>query len=125
MAHLRTGSILKPNVCVGNFVEVKNSCLSSQTKVKHLSYLGNATIGKKVNIGAGTIICNYDGQHKHPTHIEDHVFVGSNSALIAPLKIGSGAFIAAGSTITRDVPTGHIAFGRARQSTKPHTVNEE
>jgi len=125
MAHLRTGTMLSPNVCVGNFVEIKSSCLSNKTKVKHLSYLGNATIGASVNIGAGAIICNYDGQLKHPTHIDDGAFIGSNSSLIAPLKIGKGALIAAGSTISYDVPSDHIAFGRARQSNKPQKIRKE
>ncbi|MFW5836826.1 MAG: DapH/DapD/GlmU-related protein, partial [Desulfovibrionaceae bacterium] len=106
---LRRGSM------VGNFVEMKQAELGECAKASHLSYLGDAVIGAGANIGAGTITCNYDGVHKHVTHIEQGVFVGSNTALVAPVRIGAGALVAAGSTITQDVPAGRRAFGRARQ----------
>ena len=103
-SHLRPGTKLERGVKVGNFVEVKNSQVGEETKALHLSYLGDAQIGKKVNIGAGTITCNYDVVKKNPTFIEDEVFIGSNNSLVAPVSIGRGAYTAAGSTITQDVP---------------------
>ncbi|MBC7217258.1 MAG: bifunctional UDP-N-acetylglucosamine diphosphorylase/glucosamine-1-phosphate N-acetyltransferase GlmU [Candidatus Caldatribacterium sp.] len=114
-AHLRPGTELARGVRIGNFVEVKNSVVGEGTKALHLSYLGDATIGKAVNIGAGTITCNFDGKKKNPTFIEDGVFIGSNNALVAPVRIGRGAYTAAGSTITRDVPPYALGLGRARQ----------
>lgn len=117
-AHLRPKARLGRNVRVGNFVEVKNSTLGEGTKASHLSYLGDATIGHHCNIGAGTITCNYDGIHKHETRIGDDVFVGSDSILVAPVTLGDRAFIAAASTITRDVPAGSLGIGRARQANK-------
>lgn len=117
-AHLRPGAKLAKDVKVGNFVEVKNSTIGEGTKASHLSYLGDATIGKHTNIGAGTITCNYDGIHKHPTVIGDDVFVGSDSILVAPVTLGDRSFIAAASAITRDVPAGALGVGRARQANK-------
>jgi len=121
-ARLREGTVLKSNVKIGNFVEVKNSKIGSRSKAQHLAYLGDATIGEDVNVGAGTITCNFDGKKKNPTFIEDGAFVGSNSCLIAPIKIGKGAFIAAGSVITEDVPEWSLAIARSRQTVKPGWV---
>lgn len=118
MAQLRPGSKLEAKAKVGNFVEVKNSTLGEGTKASHLSYLGDATIGKNSNIGAGTITCNYDGYHKHQTTIGDDVFVGSDSTLVAPVTLGDKAFVAASSCVTRDVPAGALAVARARQDNK-------
>ena len=115
-ARLRPGSILANGIKVGNFVEVKNSNLGAGSKVNHLAYIGDAQVGEQVNIGAGTITCNYDGIDKHTTNIGDKVFIGSNSALVAPVAIGNGAYVGAGSTITDDVPDNHLALGRQRQS---------
>jgi bifunctional UDP-N-acetylglucosamine pyrophosphorylase/glucosamine-1-phosphate N-acetyltransferase len=103
---------------VGNFVETKKIKLGQGSKANHLTYLGDAEIGAGVNVGAGTITCNYDGLHKHKTEIGDNVFVGSNSTLVAPLKIGKGAYIGAASCITEDVPEDSLALGRSRQVTK-------
>ena len=114
-ARLRPGTLLREDVAVGNFVEVKQAELGRGTKASHLSYLGDAVIGAGVNIGAGTITCNYDGVAKHVTRISDHVFVGSNSALVAPVTIGEGSTIAAGSTITKDVNDRQLGIGRGKQ----------
>jgi bifunctional UDP-N-acetylglucosamine pyrophosphorylase/glucosamine-1-phosphate N-acetyltransferase len=118
-ARLRAGSHLEPAAHAGNFVELKKTRLGRGSKAMHLAYLGDTTIGDKVNVGAGTITCNYDGEQKHPTHIQDGVFVGSNSTLIAPLDIGERAYIAAGSVITEQVPPETLAIGRSRQVLKP------
>lgn len=112
-ARIRPGAVLKKNVHIGNFVEVKNSQIEQETKINHLSYIGDANIGKNVNIGAGTITCNYDGATKHQTQIEDDVFVGSNTALIAPIRIKKGATIGAGSTLNKDAPAGKLTLSRA------------
>lgn len=117
-ARLREDVLLHDYTEVGNFVEVKQSSLGTGTKTKHLSYIGNAIIGKDVNIGAGTVFCNYDGCEKHETIIEDDVFVGSNNTLIAPLHIGNESYTAAGSTISHDIPPQTLAIGRARQENK-------
>ncbi|MGH7380698.1 MAG: bifunctional UDP-N-acetylglucosamine diphosphorylase/glucosamine-1-phosphate N-acetyltransferase GlmU [Candidatus Methylomirabilales bacterium] len=117
-AHLRPQSRLKAKAKVGNFCEVKKAVIGEGSKVPHLSYIGDATLGAKVNIGAGTITCNFDGFAKHPTVIEDEVFVGSNTNLVAPVTVGKGAIIAAGSTITEAVPPDAVAFGRAPQVNK-------
>ena len=109
---------------IGNFVELKKTNFGAGSKASHLAYLGDATIGREVNIGAGTITCNYDGERKHPTAIEDGTFVGSNSTLIAPLTVGKGAYIGAGSTITRDVAPDALALGRAFQVDKPEWVRK-
>jgi len=114
-AHLRPQTVLREGSRIGNFVEVKKSVIGKGAKANHLTYLGDATLGEKVNVGAGTIICNYDGLRKHPTIIEDGVFIGSNTELVAPIKIGRDAIIGAGSTITKEVPPDHLAFSRARQ----------
>jgi bifunctional UDP-N-acetylglucosamine pyrophosphorylase/glucosamine-1-phosphate N-acetyltransferase len=104
---------------VGNFVELKKTRLGEGSKASHLAYLGDAVIGAGVNIGAGTITCNYDGEKKHQTSIGAGVFVGSNSTLVAPLKLETGSFIAAGSVITKDVEADALALGRAQQTDKP------
>lgn len=114
-ARIRPGARAADDVHIGNFVEVKNSELGTGTKVNHLSYVGDSTVGKEVNIGAGVITCNYDGANKHRTQIGDRVFVGSSSQLIAPVKVGDGATIGAGSTITDDVPADNLAVERAKQ----------
>jgi bifunctional UDP-N-acetylglucosamine pyrophosphorylase/glucosamine-1-phosphate N-acetyltransferase len=114
-AHIRPGSVIGEKAKIGNFVEVKKSVIGPGTKASHLSYLGDALIGKDVNIGAGTITCNYDGYKKHITTIEDGVFVGSDTQFVAPVKIGKGAFVGAGSTITADVPSHALAFSRVKQ----------
>jgi bifunctional UDP-N-acetylglucosamine pyrophosphorylase / glucosamine-1-phosphate N-acetyltransferase len=117
-AHLRPQSDVGENAHVGNFVELKKTILGRGSKANHLSYLGDATIGEKVNIGAGTITCNYDGVTKSPTIIEDGAFIGSDSQLIAPVRVGKGAYIGAGSSITTDVPADALAIARSRQITK-------
>jgi bifunctional UDP-N-acetylglucosamine pyrophosphorylase / glucosamine-1-phosphate N-acetyltransferase len=117
-AHLRPASHIHQGAQVGNFVELKKTTLGAGSKANHLTYLGDATIGSGVNIGAGTITCNYDGTDKHPTTIEDGAFVGSDSALVAPVTIGRGAFVAAGSVITEDVPAGALGIARGRQVNK-------
>ena len=118
-AHLRPGTILREGVHVGNFVEVKKSILGKGTKANHLTYLGDATIGERVNVGAGTITCNYDGVKKHPTVIEDGAFIGSNTELVAPVRIGRNALIGAGSTITKEVPPDTLAVSRVKQTHYP------
>jgi bifunctional UDP-N-acetylglucosamine pyrophosphorylase / glucosamine-1-phosphate N-acetyltransferase len=118
-ARVRGGAELGPDVHLGNFVEVKKSKIGAGTKAGHLSYLGDAEIGEKTNIGAGTITCNYDGVNKDKTVIGDKVFIGSNSSLVAPITIGDGAYTASGSVITEDVPADAMAIGRARQENKP------
>ncbi len=124
-SHLRPGSEIGEGAHVGNFVETKKIRLGKGSKANHLTYLGDAEIGDGVNIGAGTITCNYDGVNKHKTIIEDGVFVGSDSTLVAPLRIGSGAYVAAGSSITDDVPSDALALGRARQITKEGWAREK
>ncbi len=118
-ARLRPGTELAEDAHVGNFVEVKNATIGKGSKANHLSYIGDATIGAKVNIGAGTITCNYDGVNKHRTVIEDGVFVGSNTALVAPITVGKDATIGAGSTLSSDAPAGELTVARARQVTLP------
>ena len=112
-AHLRPGTVLGPGSRIGNFVEVKKAVIGEGSKANHLAYIGDATVGKDVNIGAGVITCNYDGFQKHQTIIEDGVFVGSDAQLVAPVRIGKDALIAAGATITRDVPPEALAISRA------------
>ena len=114
-ARLRPGSILSETAKVGNFVETKNTTLGVGSKANHLAYLGDTHVGAQSNIGAGTITCNYDGVNKHPTTLGDSVFVGSNSTLVAPINLSDGAFVAAGSVVTDDVPESELAVGRARQ----------
>jgi bifunctional UDP-N-acetylglucosamine pyrophosphorylase/glucosamine-1-phosphate N-acetyltransferase len=118
--HLRPGCHIGEGAHLGNFVEGKKLRMGTGSKANHLSYLGDAEVGGGVNIGAGTITCNYDGTNKHATVIEDGAFVGSDATLVAPLVIGEGSYIAAGSCITEDVPGDALALGRARQTTKPH-----
>ena len=110
-AHLRKGAHLAAGVHMGNFGEVKNSYLGPGTKMGHFSYIGDATIASEVNIGAGTITCNYDGKNKHPTIIEEGVFIGSDTMLVAPVKIGEGARTGAGSIVTKDIPPYTLAVG--------------
>ncbi|WP_447984280.1 bifunctional UDP-N-acetylglucosamine diphosphorylase/glucosamine-1-phosphate N-acetyltransferase GlmU [Nitrospira sp. Nam74] len=117
-AHLRPGSIVRRKAKVGNFVEMKKAELGEGAKANHLSYLGDARIGKNVNIGAGTITCNYDGYHKFETVIEDEVFIGSDTQLVAPVKVGRGSVIAAGTTITQDVPPDSLAISRTAQANR-------
>jgi bifunctional UDP-N-acetylglucosamine pyrophosphorylase/glucosamine-1-phosphate N-acetyltransferase len=117
-SRLRPEASLAEGVHVGNFVELKKTSMGKRSKANHLSYLGDATIGADVNVGCGTITCNYDGERKHPTRIGDGVFVGSDTILVAPISLGKGAYVAAGSTLTDDVPAGALALGRTRQVNK-------
>ena len=121
-AHLRPGTTIRRAAKVGNFVELKKADLGVGSKANHLTYLGDTTIGTRVNIGAGTITCNYDGAHKHHTVIGDEVFVGSDVSFVAPVRIGEGVVIGAGSVVTEDVPAGALIVGRARQVVKPGWV---
>ncbi len=114
-AHLRPQNVLREGAKIGNFVEVKKSVIGKGTKANHLSYIGDATLGEKINVGAGTITCNYDGKRKHPTIIEDGVFIGSNTALVAPIRVERNAIIGAGSTITKRVPADTLAVARGKQ----------
>ncbi|HEV7521120.1 MAG TPA: bifunctional UDP-N-acetylglucosamine diphosphorylase/glucosamine-1-phosphate N-acetyltransferase GlmU [Candidatus Angelobacter sp.] len=123
-AHVRPGSEIGKGAHVGNFVETKNTRMGRGSKANHLTYLGDSDIGAGVNVGAGTITCNYDGAHKHMTVIEDGAFIGSDSTLVAPVRIGKGAYVAAGSTITHDVPADSLAIGRSRQITKESWARE-
>jgi bifunctional UDP-N-acetylglucosamine pyrophosphorylase/glucosamine-1-phosphate N-acetyltransferase len=118
-AYLRPGAFLHNKVKVGDFVEVKQSQIGEGSKIPHLSYVGDALVGKEVNIGAGTITCNYDGQHKHQTVLEDYAFIGSNTNLVAPVRVGESSVTGAGSTITRDVPPQSLAVERADQRIVP------
>jgi bifunctional UDP-N-acetylglucosamine pyrophosphorylase / glucosamine-1-phosphate N-acetyltransferase len=122
-ARLRPESSVGEDAHVGNFVELKKTTLGRGSKASHLAYLGDSTIGEKVNIGAGTITCNYDGTSKHPTVIDDGAFIGSDSQLIAPVRIGRGAYVAAGSSITRDVPADALAIARSKQVNKENWVS--
>ena len=115
-ARLRPGTVLEEGSKVGNFVEIKNSRLKKNSKANHLTYIGDATIGKKSNIGAGTITCNYDGVKKSKTIIEDGAFIGSNTSLVAPVRIGKKAIIGASSVITQNVNNGSLALTRAKQT---------
>ena len=114
-ARLRPGSVLKPGSRVGNFVEIKKSVIGKGTKVNHLSYIGDSQIGKKVNVGAGTITCNYDGIKKNKTKIKDKVFIGSNSSLVAPVTIDESSVVGAGSVITKNVKKRSLALTRSNQ----------
>jgi bifunctional UDP-N-acetylglucosamine pyrophosphorylase/glucosamine-1-phosphate N-acetyltransferase len=118
-ARLRPGAVMEKASKVGNFVEMKKATLGEGAKANHLSYLGDATIGAGANIGAGTITCNYDGYFKHQTKIGERAFIGSNSALIAPVTIGADAIVAAGSAVSRDVAAGELRMVRAEQLVKP------
>jgi bifunctional UDP-N-acetylglucosamine pyrophosphorylase/glucosamine-1-phosphate N-acetyltransferase len=117
-ARLRPGTVLGPKAKVGNFVEIKNADIGPDAKVSHLTYLGDASVGGGANIGAGTITCNYDGFFKYRTEIGAGAFVGSNSALVAPVRIGEGAYVGSGSVVTADVPADALAIARGRQSVK-------
>lgn len=123
-AHLRPGSVISEDVKIGNFVEIKKSVIGAGTKAMHLSYIGDAEIGKNVNIGAGTITCNYDGFKKHKTIVEDNVFIGSDTQLVAPVKVSRGAYVGAGSTITKDVPPDSLAISRTPQRHIPDWVKK-
>jgi bifunctional UDP-N-acetylglucosamine pyrophosphorylase/glucosamine-1-phosphate N-acetyltransferase len=123
-AHLRMDAVIGPGARIGNFVEVKKSTIGRGTKAQHLTYLGDATVGARANIGAGTITCNYDGEKKNPTIIEDEVFIGSGNMLVAPVRIGKGAYTAAGSTITQDVPPESLAIERGPQVNKEGWARE-
>ena len=123
-SHLRPGSHLKEKVHIGNFVEVKNSTLGEKTKAGHLAYIGDADLGSEINVGCGVIFVNYDGEKKHRTNVGNKSFIGSNSNMVAPVTIGEESFIAAGSTITRDVGAGDLAIGRSRQENKPGWVKK-
>jgi bifunctional UDP-N-acetylglucosamine pyrophosphorylase/glucosamine-1-phosphate N-acetyltransferase len=122
-AHIRPQSVVGEGAHVGNFTELKKTTLGKGSKANHLSYLGDAVIGEKVNIGAGTITCNYDGTHKHPTVIEDGAFIGSDSQLVAPVRVGAGAYVAAGSSIVEDVPAGALGIARGKQVNKDGWVD--
>ena len=123
-ARIRPGTVLDRDVHIGNFVEVKASTLAAGVKASHLTYLGDATVGEATNIGAGTITCNYDGVFKHRTTIGAQVFIGSDVALVAPVTVGDGASVAAGSVITEDVAPGALALARGRQVQKPGRATE-
>jgi bifunctional UDP-N-acetylglucosamine pyrophosphorylase/glucosamine-1-phosphate N-acetyltransferase len=118
-ARIRPGANLANNVHIGNFVEIKNSHLGAESKANHLAYVGDAIVGKRVNIGAGTITCNYDGVNKHQTIIEDDVFIGSDTQLVAPVKVGRGATIGAGTTLTKDAPANQLTVSRTKQVSVP------
>jgi bifunctional UDP-N-acetylglucosamine pyrophosphorylase/glucosamine-1-phosphate N-acetyltransferase len=124
-AHLRPESDVREGARVGNFVELKKTVLGAGSKANHLTYLGDATVGEHVNVGAGTITCNYDGVAKHPTVIEDDAFIGSDVQLIAPVRVGRGAYVAAGSSITKEVPAGALAVARGRQENKEGWVERK
>jgi bifunctional UDP-N-acetylglucosamine pyrophosphorylase / glucosamine-1-phosphate N-acetyltransferase len=123
-AHLRPGADVGADAHVGNYVELKNTTLGPRSKANHLTYLGDSTIGSDVNVGAGTITCNYDGKNKHQTVIDDGAFIGSDTTLVAPVKVGQHAYIGAGSTITEDVPTGALGIARGRQENKEGWVQK-
>jgi bifunctional UDP-N-acetylglucosamine pyrophosphorylase/glucosamine-1-phosphate N-acetyltransferase len=124
-ANLRPGSVLETDARVGNFVELKKTRLGRSSKANHLTYLGDSTIGPECNVGAGTITCNYDGVHKHPTTMGKKVFIGSNTQLVAPVEVGDEAYVAAGSTVSRDVPPGALAIARSKQRNIEGWVKEK
>jgi bifunctional UDP-N-acetylglucosamine pyrophosphorylase/glucosamine-1-phosphate N-acetyltransferase len=117
-SHLRPDSVLGPDVHIGNFVETKKTTLGKGSKANHLAYLGDGVIGEKVNVGAGTIFCNYDGFQKHTTTLEDGCFIGSDSQLVAPITIGKNAYVGTGTTVTRNVPEDALAISRPKQENK-------
>jgi bifunctional UDP-N-acetylglucosamine pyrophosphorylase/glucosamine-1-phosphate N-acetyltransferase len=123
-ANLRPGALLLEGAKIGNFVEIKNSEIGEKTSISHLTYIGDATIGQEANIGAGTITCNYDGYVKNRTEIGARAFIGSNSTLVAPVTVGDDGFIAAGSVITNDVPSGALGVARCKQETKEEWVEK-
>ena len=117
-AHLRDNAVVKDNCRVGNFVEIKNSTLDNGVKASHLAYVGDATVGKRTNIGCGVIFVNYDGKQKHRTQVGDDCFIGCNANLVAPLTVGDGCFVACGTTVDKDVPSGAFAIGRSYLTVK-------
>ena len=119
-ARLRPGAQIGVGAHIGNFVEIKQASVGEGAKVNHLSYIGDGSIGARTNVGAGTIFCNYDGFHKFQTHIGADAFIGSNTALVAPVRVGAGAMTGSGSVITHDVPADALALGRGRQVDKPN-----
>jgi len=123
-AHLRPQADVREAAHVGNFVELKRTVLGARSKANHLTYLGDATVGEGVNVGAGTITCNYDGAHKHPTFVDDGAFVGSDTTLVAPVRIGRNAYVAAGSSIVKDVPPGALGIARGVQVNKEGWVEK-
>jgi bifunctional UDP-N-acetylglucosamine pyrophosphorylase/glucosamine-1-phosphate N-acetyltransferase len=123
-ARLRPGAVLEADVHVGNFVEIKETRLGAGAKANHLSYLGDSEVGAGTNIGAGTITCNYDGFSKHRTVIGRDAFIGSNTALVAPVTVGDGAYVATGSVVIQDVPADALTIARARQVDKPGRAAE-
>jgi len=124
-SHLRPGAYIETGVHLGNYVEVKNSRLGRGAKAGHFSYLGDATIGPDVNIGAGTITCNFDGRDHHPTHIGAKAFIGSDTMLVAPVRVGEGAVTGAGSVVTHDIGPGEVAYGVPAQVRRPERVKEK
>jgi bifunctional UDP-N-acetylglucosamine pyrophosphorylase/glucosamine-1-phosphate N-acetyltransferase len=124
-SRLRPGTELAEDVHLGNFVETKKAKIGAGTKAGHLSYLGDARIGRAVNVGAGTITCNYDGVNKHLTELGDGVFIGSDTQLVAPVKLGDGAYVGAGTTVTKDVPAGALAVSRTPQDNKEGWVERK
>jgi bifunctional UDP-N-acetylglucosamine pyrophosphorylase/glucosamine-1-phosphate N-acetyltransferase len=118
-ARIRPGTRLAAEVHIGNFVEVKASSIGAGSKANHLSYIGDSEVGRNVNVGAGTIVCNYDGASKHRTIIEDDVFIGSDTQLVAPVRVGRGATLGAGTTLTQDAPPGELTISRVKQMTIP------
>jgi len=122
---LRPGAVLGAGLRVGNFVEIKNSAVGDGSKIAHLSYIGDARLGKNVNVGCGVAVANYDGRDKYETVVGDGAFIGCNNSLVAPVTLGPGAYTAAGSVITEDVPEGTLAIARARQVNKPRRRKEE
>lgn len=123
-AYIRPGSMVGDNCKVGDFVEIKNSNLGNETKASHLAYIGDADLGSGVNVGCGVVFVNFDGDKKYRTNIEDDSFIGCNSNLIAPVKVGEGSYIAAGTTVTEDIPEDALAIGRSRQTTKTEWVKK-
>jgi bifunctional UDP-N-acetylglucosamine pyrophosphorylase/glucosamine-1-phosphate N-acetyltransferase len=117
-AHLRPESVIGEEAHIGNFVETKKTRMAKGAKANHLAYLGDGVIGEGANVGAGTIFCNYDGIQKHTTVIEDGAFIGSDSQMVAPVTVGKGAYVATGTTVTKDVPAGALAISRVRQDNK-------
>jgi bifunctional UDP-N-acetylglucosamine pyrophosphorylase/glucosamine-1-phosphate N-acetyltransferase len=118
-ARIRPGTRLAEGVHIGNFVEVKASSIGAGSKANHLTYIGDSEVGRNVNVGAGTIVCNYDGANKHRTVIEDDVFIGSDTQLVAPVRVGRGATLGAGTTLTKDAPAGELTLSRVRQVSIP------
>ncbi len=123
-AYLRPGAEIGEGCRVGDFVEIKNSVIGDETKISHLTYVGDADLGKNINLGCGVVFVNYDGKHKHRTTVEDDAFIGCNTNLVSPVRVGSGAYVAAATTVTEDVPAGAFAIGRSRQTVKEGWVEQ-